>query len=357
MKLSQYSSVIQKNINIHIPQLFTGPLLLHVDITNRCNLRCMHCDVWKFKVKKDLNYQVFTKCIDDSHRLGLRFIAISGGEPLLHKDIFKFIYYLKKKGIYINVSTNGILLNNSIISFFKKVKLDSITVSMESINKKYDLLRGTKSNFPKLLKNVRELIRNKMDLHVGICITDKNFMDLPDILEFLKKEGIEKIYFYPFYFSPRNVNKNHSLYKKMHKNGKVFTDAEVETYRNVVQLIIKKYAIDFISKRILQKSISYFNGEEVPLIELPCYAPLFSAVIGFDGEVSPCWYSTKALGNIHTDSFEKIWYSKDFVKIREYIRNKKCYLTNKNCLITHRIISARLDLLYILKIYLSTFLR
>jgi MoaA/NifB/PqqE/SkfB family radical SAM enzyme len=141
MKLSQFIAILRKNIGLHVPGIFREPLLLHVDITNRCNLRCRHCDVWRFKKKKDLDYVIYKRLIDESSALGLKFVAISGGEPLLHKDLLKFISCSKRRGMYVNLSTNGVLINDAIISDFKKSKLDSITVSLDSTQQKYDLDR------------------------------------------------------------------------------------------------------------------------------------------------------------------------------------------------------------------------
>ena len=351
MQLSQYISVFKKNINIYFPRLFTGPLLLHIDITNRCNLKCQHCDVWKFKLKKDLDFKVFKKLIDEATALGLKFIAISGGEPLLHKDILKFISYSKKKGIYINLSTNGILLSDYFINNFKTLKLDSMTISMESIGENYDVLRGSKGNYPKLINNLRKLKKKKLNVHIGVCITDHNFKDLPNLLYTLNKMRIYKIHFYPFYYSPRNVNKNHILYEKRKKIGKIFTKNEINNYKKIVKKLSRNKNLDLISKLILRKSIGYFEGKKISFKDIPCYAPLFSAVIGFDGDVSPCWYSTKIMGNIYKDNFKSIWYSKDFSKIKNQIRNKYCSLTQNNCLITQREISARIDILFLIKNY------
>jgi len=192
-------------------------------------------------------------------------------------------------------------------------------------------------------------------LHIGVCITDNNFRDLPNLVHTLNKEGIYKIFFYPFYYSPRNVNKDHVLYKKRNKTGKIFTEKEIVSYRKIVSNICKNTKLDLISKILLKKSIDYFNGEQISLRELPCHAPLFSTVIGFDGEVSPCWYSKKVLGNIYQDSFKKIWYSKDFIKIRDQIRNQHCSLTKNNCLITQRETSARIDLFFQIRNYINKF--
>ncbi len=91
---------------------FQGPIVVW-NITSRCNLYCLHCYAAKNQDKiRQLTRKEITGVIDDLVKAKVPLIIFSGGEPLLHKDIFFISRYAIKKGIRISLSTNGTLIDN-----------------------------------------------------------------------------------------------------------------------------------------------------------------------------------------------------------------------------------------------------
>ncbi|MFH1849296.1 MAG: radical SAM protein [archaeon] len=334
MRIGTYYAILKTIVNIYAPRLFGNPLILHIDITNRCNLKCRHCDVWKCRKKRDMPLKVFTELIGQAGRMGLKMVAISGGEPFLHPQLLQMISYLKQKGIFATISTNGTLLNSGNCRMLKTIGLDQLVISMEAAGDRYDEFRGIKGGYKGVLKAIGLARASGLNHAIGTCITKQNFRDLPGLAAELSRMQVPRMYLYPFYLSPRNIAGNKTDLLR-------FSHEDIEEYKLIVRRLVRYRMVDRISGYILIKSVDYFSGKGILLDDIPCYAPLFSCIIGFEGDVSPCWYSDKVLGNVYEDDFADIWNSGEFGIIRNKARKKICS-KRPHCLTINREISARM---------------
>jgi len=123
------------------------PLLLDVEITNACNLDCLMC--YRQIMTRRVGFmdkEVFQKIINEaaSYKPGIRFIRY--GEPLLHKDIFSFIRFVKERSLIAHMTTNGLLMDEKAIDNILASGLDSIIFSFQGAGKKeYEKIRNNNS--------------------------------------------------------------------------------------------------------------------------------------------------------------------------------------------------------------------
>jgi MoaA/NifB/PqqE/SkfB family radical SAM enzyme len=84
------------------------PLLVSLSVTGRCNLKCPYCYI-NASGRKPTESTLKTLCgyIDDFYSLGTRIFFLQGGEPLLRNDIVELASYIKAKGCYCSITTNG----------------------------------------------------------------------------------------------------------------------------------------------------------------------------------------------------------------------------------------------------------
>ena len=131
---------------------------LRISVTDRCNYRCSYCmpsEVFNNKYSyiaqnKILSYEEIIHLCSILKKIGLTKIRITGGEPLLRKNIDKLIYKLKtESGIHnVSMTTNGSLLTDSKLKQLKSSGLDSITLSLDTLDpKKITKINGTKKHF------------------------------------------------------------------------------------------------------------------------------------------------------------------------------------------------------------------
>ncbi|MFH1369581.1 MAG: radical SAM protein [Elusimicrobiota bacterium] len=140
------------------------PIDLDIESTSRCNLRCTFCDKLPLMSKDqfgDMNYEMYTKIIDEGREYGLAAVKLSyRGEPLLHPKISEMVHYAKKCGVIdVYFNTNAMLLTENMIQKLVDAGLDRISVSIEGTdaekfekNRKGAKLSVIKKNLEALLE-------------------------------------------------------------------------------------------------------------------------------------------------------------------------------------------------------------
>lgn len=116
-----------------------------IEVTKRCNLKCIHCynpkEALSLKSNKaDMTYDEFCRAVDVLVKSKVRRIQIIGGEPLvLGKILIKMLDYAKDKFKSITIFTNGTLMNEEFIDSFKKTKIKHVAFSIYSyLDKDHD---------------------------------------------------------------------------------------------------------------------------------------------------------------------------------------------------------------------------
>lgn len=144
-----YFSVMQSLIKAMIFKMRI-PLAVSWSLTNRCNQRCRYCKRWEYPVS-ELNTMEIYKMVDEFSQLGTQWISFTGGEPLLREDIGKIIEYVKRKGIYVSISSNGKLVPERIKDLGR---LDRIKLSLDGPREVNDYMRG-QGCFDNVIKAIR----------------------------------------------------------------------------------------------------------------------------------------------------------------------------------------------------------
>ncbi|HXY56858.1 MAG TPA: GTP 3',8-cyclase MoaA [Nitrososphaerales archaeon] len=134
---------------------------LRISVTDRCNFRCDFCmpekPVW-LDQSEVLNFEEFARVTGILAKMGVRKVRLSGGEPLMRKDVERLVRMLVRlKGIQsVAMTTNGALLSQKAASL-KKNGLREVTVSLHSLKPRlYDRITGTEGVFWKVLEGVQE---------------------------------------------------------------------------------------------------------------------------------------------------------------------------------------------------------
>ncbi|MFH1456008.1 MAG: radical SAM protein [archaeon] len=162
--------------------------------TNFCNSRCNWCNSWKLDSPNELTLEEIDKIFSNLYNFGIRMIYLSGGEPLLRKDIISIIDTLSKKGFEIILTTNGLLLNEKNVRKLIKYKNLHINVSLDTLDKElYKKIRGVDA-LDLVLRNLKGLKRMYPDypLRTTMTVSKINYKEVDKIIEFCKKN---KIYF------------------------------------------------------------------------------------------------------------------------------------------------------------------
>jgi len=173
-----------------------GPVVIW-NLIRRCNLTCKHC--YAISADKDFPGELTTEQIfgvmEDLKKFRVPALILSGGEPLLRPDIFDISRRAKEMGFYVGLSTNGTLIDDDRIDDIARVGYDYVGVSIDGLGQTHDTFRRLDGAFDTSMHGVR-LCRDR-GLKVGLrfTMTQDNARELPDMLDLLDDEGIDRFYF------------------------------------------------------------------------------------------------------------------------------------------------------------------
>lgn len=163
------------------------PLAIGWKITSRCNCRCRYCGTWK-RDSEELSSDRIIELIKEAKSLGTSRISFTGGEPLTHRDIGKFIDTASSCGIEVTLTTNGILLPER-VDDIKNVS--NVVLSYDGPRNIHDAIRG-RGSYDGLIAAI-EATREKLDSGIKLrCVlTSENIGCIDEILEFSKQQKIK----------------------------------------------------------------------------------------------------------------------------------------------------------------------
>lgn len=171
-----------------VNEVHNNELSLHLDLTTRCNLTCIHClrDAGKGNAN-ELTTSEWLKIIDTFSSMYKTNVCVSGGEPLLHPGIFDILKRAKERGLKVTLFTNGTLINSEAVAKKLGKSVDKIQVSLDGATKDVnDNVRG-KGCFEKVVKAVHLLKKTKIVVDISISIMPQNVNDLHENIEKLAK--------------------------------------------------------------------------------------------------------------------------------------------------------------------------
>ena len=301
------------------------PYAISWNTTYRCNLRCNHCyldtNALTRQSVNELSTQEGFLLIDQMAELNPNLLLIlTGGEPLLRKDIYELTCYASQKGMMIVLGTNGNLINDDNAKRLKESGVTGIGISLDSIvPEKHDKFRGFSGAWDDTINGIEACRRQGVEFQIQTTVTRENFNEIPRIIEFSYDLGAKV--FNLFFLvctgkgqeltdiTPHQYDQAlHQLYETQKKyQGKMLVGAKCAPhYRRIV------YEHDNTSPLIR----AYSGG---------CPAGTHYCRITPEGNVTPCPYMPNVSGNVREKSFVEIWKdTADFQTLRYANLNGRC---------------------------------
>lgn len=184
----------------HQGSILVGPHQLGVDITNKCNFRCLHCynaSGENCTVEDELTDEQFINLMKDIGDMKLLNLCFCGGEPLLRKDLLcKSAKILRDKGIHkISMVTNGYLLNEDIARELYDSGITRFQVSLDGKDAEtHEKLRMKEGSFEKAIKAIK-IFRNitSDNVDVSFCPTLFSIDQIEEIYDLCKKLSVDSL--------------------------------------------------------------------------------------------------------------------------------------------------------------------
>ena len=177
---------------------------LRISLTERCNLRCFYCMPEEgIPLREKAVFMTSEETIELARifvELGVKKIRLTGGEPLIKKDIANIIQQLGQLPVELTLTTNAILVDRY-IETFQEAGIQSINVSMDSLKAERFNAISRRSYFDRIMTNIELLLVNNFKTKVNVVlIKDVNDKEVVDFIEWTENRDVEVrfIEFMPF---------------------------------------------------------------------------------------------------------------------------------------------------------------
>ncbi|MGP1370495.1 MAG: radical SAM protein [Eggerthia catenaformis] len=171
-----------------------SPELLTIELTNNCVLRCKHCYMSAGEGELSfINDKLVKSIIEESEKLSIPMIQLTGGEPLLHPHIFEIMNLINEKNIAIQLFTSGYIDSNDVID--KIVQLNNkkmiVQVSLDGFESFHNEFRGKCDAFAKTINFIKKLTSNGVSIVVAMCITMQSDKYIINFSKYVKELGVK----------------------------------------------------------------------------------------------------------------------------------------------------------------------
>ncbi len=183
-----------------------------IDVTNNCNLRCLHCYNFSGEHENrenEMSYEELLKIFKEVCNYQPDSICICGGEPLIKVNLVYRICDLVKKinpNIALNMVSNGFLLNDEIANNLKEKGLDTLQISLDGLSaSSHNWIRNNKYAYEKAICAINTAIKAGLTVNVACCPTKVNFEEISGLIQECKKMGVSMVRFQPLMIMGRGT--------------------------------------------------------------------------------------------------------------------------------------------------------
>ena len=292
------------------------PMLGTLLVTYRCDLDCAMCDLpARGDRKRELDTDGLKGVLDAFRDLGVLGVGVTGGEPLLRKDLPEILAYGTRRGLLMHLNTNGSLVTAPVAHALAATGVASINVSLDGPDAAtHDRLRRREGSYRRVLRAVARLCAvpgRRYRVAVTCALGRENAGQAAQVLERARDIGADRVGFIPVHDFPANRVTGAApaaAFPLVDRSGR---DALVDNSRRYLELFARAYA-----------------GEPNPI---PCAAPRTSIVVDCYGEAYPCvplnavgvrvpgtWRRNSAQERRQvSDTIKALWRSETYKRVRE----------------------------------------
>lgn len=301
--------------------------IIAINLTRRCNLACEHCyldaEGLTTASGNELNALEVKRLLDQIaafHQQAL--VVLSGGEPLVRKDLESICEYGVGLGLMIVIGSNGALLTERRVIALKNAGAMGIGISVDSLDANlHDNFRGKPGSWKKTMTGIEHCRKHSLDFQIHFSITDDNHEEIEDVVSFAQASGARAVNFFFIICTGRAE----SVGNISAVNHEVSIRKIIQLQQTYQGLIIRPRCAPQFKRIAWQMApdsqlnrISGMDGDG-------CIAGTHYCRITPEGDVTACPYIEQTVGNIRDQAFQTIWQtSADFLALRNPNLTGKC---------------------------------
>ncbi|ASV76833.1 Radical SAM domain heme biosynthesis protein [Thermogutta terrifontis] len=164
-----------------------APLLVQVELTEDCNLRCRFC----YNSQRPRYCTNAIPILESLARQQVMQVTLTGGEPLLHPGFFDVLRCAVELFPNVMILSNGTLMNDVAVKRLHEFPIVSVSVSVHGIRKTHDALTGVEGSFDRTIRAIREFLeRDKIPIASNFVLNAANAHELGEVVEFFQRIGL-----------------------------------------------------------------------------------------------------------------------------------------------------------------------
>jgi MoaA/NifB/PqqE/SkfB family radical SAM enzyme len=257
---------------------------------NRCNCRCVMCDIWKRDEAQEISADFLAAQLESIRRLGVKWVVLTGGEPLMHSHLFQLCDLLRSCNVRVTLLSSGLLLDRYAEQI--AANIDDVIVSLDGPPAIHDRIRRVDGAFSLLQKGIVHLQARGIAVAARCTVQSDNASFLLDTLRTARELGLASISFLAADLTSDAFNRKPGTAPDLVPDHGVLAN-------QIEQLIATGECEGFIleSAAKLRRIADHFTNPSAPM----CNAPWVSAVMDTDGAVRPCFFH-KPVGRVGNGS-------------------------------------------------------
>ncbi|MCP4457203.1 MAG: GTP 3',8-cyclase MoaA [Cytophagales bacterium] len=223
---------------------------LRISLTERCNLRCFYCMPEEGIPSREKSVFMRREEILDLSEtfvsLGVRKIRLTGGEPLIRKDARQIIEGLSELPVELGVTTNGVLVDD-FIETFKRVNINSLNISLDSLRSERQGLISRRNYFARIMANINLLLKIGVEVKINaVIMKGVNDDEIIDFVRWTKDIPVHVrfIEFMPFLGNNWDWKKKVSFDEIMTTLGSGYSTEQIQPLPEKPNETAKNYQID-----------------------------------------------------------------------------------------------------------------
>ncbi len=274
------------------------PSLISWNLTKKCNLRCPHCYLEAGQAaENELTTDECLRLLDEMKALGTEMIILTGGEPLLRRDIYDIARAASSQEIWVVMGTNGVLITDRVAQKMVECGVRGVGISIDSLDaEKHNSFRGGPNAWEYSVRALDICRAHGLEVLVQTTVMAMNVDEVPRLIDFAREKGAWSFNLYFLVQTGRGQQMNDLSAEQTEAVLSNLVDVQ-DRYRPM--LVRSKCAPHF-------KRIAYQKGLG-GLESGGCMAGTQYCRITPEGDVTPCPYMTAVAGNVREKSFRDIW--------------------------------------------------
>jgi Fe-coproporphyrin III synthase len=275
--------------------------ILALTVHSACNCRCVMCDIWKANAnRREMSAHELDRHLDDIRRLHVSRVMLTGGEPLLHGNLWALCERLRREGIALTLVTTGLLLERYAAPIADLI--DEVVISIDGPPDAHDRIRGVPGGFERIARGLQSLQRERrVPRTIARSVVQRaNHSSVPQTVDAVHGLGVGALSFLAADVTSTAFNRPHGWPESRVAEVALTVD-EVHALDAAIEDLrtrcAARLADGFVVGGVapLRRIHAYYAALAGigPWPRVHCNAPWVSAVIEVDGGIRPCFFQPR----------------------------------------------------------------